>query len=62
MKAKGKIVSVDTTGESLIVKAECKFLHEAKWHGYHEVTFHAPVHEAKSYYIGRQLEICVVTK
>lgn len=59
MNVKGEVITVDTSGDMLTVTAQCRLAHEAKWRGTHVVTFVAPLHEAKSYYIGRKLELVV---
>lgn len=62
MKVTGEIVTVDTSGDTLTVTAQCRLTHEAKWRSPHVVTFAAPLNTAKSYYIGRKVELVIRVK
>jgi hypothetical protein len=62
MKLRGEILSVESTGDGVRVNAQFRFARQAKWVGMHVVEFCAPLHEAKSYHVGRIIQIEVTAR
>jgi hypothetical protein len=62
MKLRGEILSVESVGDGIRVKAQCRRKRAPDWEQWQTVSVVLPSHLRAAYYVGRAIEITVEAK